>query len=117
MQRILSLEASRGDFTVSESISKRLCCSFLILVAFFSLLGGYVLGNFISRRTQHIVKLELEDISGKVTALNDNLRSVFGNISANHNCNRTYVCYSYNMNNSYTSQQILDSLITCFSDI
>lgn len=87
---------------------------FIIEKKFF--LTGYVLGNFISRRTQHLVKLELEDISERVSMLNNNLKYVFGN-GSNHNCSRTYICYSYNMNDSFTSQQILDSLINCFTYI
>ncbi|XP_045470381.1 uncharacterized protein LOC123677731 [Harmonia axyridis] len=117
MHQILSIEASRGGVSVGDSVSKRLCCSFIILVAFFSIVGGYLLGNFISKRTHHIVKLELEDISERITTLNNNLKSAFGNITSNQNCSRKFICYSYNMDGNWSSTQILDSLINCFSNV
>ena len=40
MQRILSLETSRSSNLTSEFVTKRLCCSFILTVAFFAVIGG-----------------------------------------------------------------------------
>ncbi|KAJ8962641.1 hypothetical protein NQ318_001034, partial [Aromia moschata] len=41
MQRILSVETSRrGNDAGSEFVTKRFCCSIVLTVAFFGILGG-----------------------------------------------------------------------------
>lgn len=40
MQRILSVETSRNIISTTEVVTKRLCCSVILSVAFFALLGG-----------------------------------------------------------------------------
>ncbi|XP_018322886.1 uncharacterized protein LOC108735426 [Agrilus planipennis] len=64
MQRVLSLETSRCTDTSGEFVSKRLCVSFLFSIAFFALLGGYLLGRYATERALIIKKkTTLEDIN------------------------------------------------------
>ncbi|XP_030763437.1 uncharacterized protein LOC115887998 [Sitophilus oryzae] len=100
MQRILSVETSRrAGGNSSEFVTKRLCCSFLLTVAFFAILGGFLLGKFVADRSLDQLRLELSDISRKITQLNENLGQTFhqgldNTFSGNYSflqCNFTHI--------------------------
>ncbi|XP_076666177.1 uncharacterized protein LOC143367840 isoform X2 [Andrena cerasifolii] len=50
MQRVLSLQMTRGLGESSEFVTKRMCCSFLFSVGFLCLLFGFLLGRFATQR-------------------------------------------------------------------
>lgn len=117
MQRILSVETSRnGLYTGGESVSKRLCCSFLIMVAFFGLLGGFLLGSFMSKRTHYIFKLELDDIASKTEILNKNIVSFLDHTDrAQTECAKLLCNRALYLNNTYMdTKQIINFANSCF---
>ncbi|KAH1007872.1 uncharacterized protein LOC109536887 [Dendroctonus ponderosae] len=78
MQRILSVETSRNVSQAnSEFVTKRFCCSFLLTVAFFSIVGGFLLGKFVSDRALEDMIREMYQVTTKVQILNINLQDVF----------------------------------------
>ncbi|KAJ8924415.1 hypothetical protein NQ315_007211 [Exocentrus adspersus] len=78
MQRILSVEASRNtNNSISEYITKRLCCSIVLTVTFFAFLGGFLLGKFIAERSSLQLQTDFQELSRKVSTLNNNLQTTF----------------------------------------
>ncbi|CAH1957612.1 unnamed protein product [Acanthoscelides obtectus] len=79
MQRILSVETSRnsGNAESSEFVTKRLCCSVILTVTFFSLIGGFFLGRFVSERSGNQIRADFQELSRKVNALNNNFQRAF----------------------------------------
>ncbi|XP_018575212.1 uncharacterized protein LOC108914005 [Anoplophora glabripennis] len=78
MQRILSVEASRNtNNSISEYVTKRLCCSVVLTVTFFGFLGGFLLGKFIAERSNMQLQTDFQELSRKVSMLNNNLQKTF----------------------------------------
>ncbi|GLV40230.1 uncharacterized protein CBL_03621 [Carabus blaptoides fortunei] len=50
MHRVLSFQMHRGDDQGFESVSKRLCCSFMFTTAFLSIVGGFLLGQYVTEK-------------------------------------------------------------------
>ncbi|XP_066146942.1 uncharacterized protein [Euwallacea fornicatus] len=123
MQRILSVETSRNvNQPTSEFVTKRFCWSFLLTVTFFAILGGFLLGKFISDRTIDDMKREVNDISRKVEILNKNFQTSFPNglnMSVSHEypflkCN--FVLVGRNKSGHLRSAVYLENLIECFNN-
>ncbi|KAJ8979732.1 hypothetical protein NQ317_004719 [Molorchus minor] len=84
MQQVLSMETSRRGHRASDAeilggefITKRLCCSVVLTVAFLGFLGGFLLGRFIPERATIQMHADFIDISKKVSTLNKNLQETF----------------------------------------
>ncbi|XP_073816023.1 uncharacterized protein [Musca autumnalis] len=57
MHQVLSYETAVRANTSSEYreyVTKRTCLSLVLTIAFFTLISGYLLGNFVSERKNHI---------------------------------------------------------------
>ncbi|XP_013102929.1 uncharacterized protein LOC106084046 [Stomoxys calcitrans] len=57
MHQVLSYETAVRANTSSEYreyVTKRTCISLVLTIAFFTLISGYLLGNFVSERKNHI---------------------------------------------------------------
>ncbi|EFA06326.1 hypothetical protein TcasGA2_TC009197 [Tribolium castaneum] len=117
MQRILSVETSRSSNVTSEYVTKRLCCSFILTVAFFAVVGGFFLGRFATEKTLQKLRYELIEVSKKLTMLDQNLKNTFQD---NANCSRRINCeHLSNFSRETTAksvQQVLDVLNQCFHD-
>ncbi|XP_030371054.1 uncharacterized protein LOC115621528 [Scaptodrosophila lebanonensis] len=60
MHQVLSYETAvraNSSREYREYVSKRTCASLVLTIAFFMLIAGYLLGNFVSERKYHIRQL------------------------------------------------------------
>ncbi|KAL1514071.1 hypothetical protein ABEB36_003393 [Hypothenemus hampei] len=124
MQRILSVEASRNILNQpnSEFITKRFCWSFLLTVTFFSIVGGFVLGKFVSDMALANIMGEIRELSRKVASLNENLKSTFGtglNFTYSEgysflNCN--FLEIGRNQSGLLKANEYMDTLNLCFNN-
>ncbi|XP_019876827.1 uncharacterized protein LOC109604738 [Aethina tumida] len=108
MNRILSVETSRNGVLASEFVTKRLCCSFILTVAFLALVGGYLLGQFTTDRTAFKVRASYQDINKKIVSLSVLLKSAF-----HQNCSFTTI-----VNETVLASQntFLDEAIRCLQN-
>ncbi|XP_022213659.1 uncharacterized protein LOC111068473 [Drosophila obscura] len=71
MHQVLSYETAvraNSSREYREYVSKRTCASLVLTIAFFMLITGYLLGNFVSERKHHILQLTksvIKDIDGE----------------------------------------------------
>ncbi|CAH1365681.1 uncharacterized protein [Tenebrio molitor] len=121
MQRIISLEASRSSNLTSEFVTKRLCCSFILTVAFFAVVGGFFLGRFASDKTLQKLKMDNQDILVRLKELN---RRVNNTIQDSLSTNCTTIasrrkCEIFTLTPQESSPksilELLEKLNTCFN--
>ncbi|CAG9861927.1 unnamed protein product [Phyllotreta striolata] len=119
MQQIISMEVGKGRVESSRYITKRLCCSLLLTVAFLSMIGGFFLGKFVSDRTNSQYRQGYRELTGKVDALNVNFVQLSGNRSGNlaenasfFRCNFSTI--GHNDSGKLTATNYLSKLNHCF---
>ncbi|XP_037952873.1 uncharacterized protein LOC119683299 [Teleopsis dalmanni] len=64
MHQVLSYETAvraNSSREFREYVTKRTCVSLVLTIAFFTLISGYLLGNFVSERKYHLNKLLLKN--------------------------------------------------------
>ncbi|KAF7266443.1 uncharacterized protein LOC143195955 [Rhynchophorus ferrugineus] len=122
MQRILSVETSRrAGLNNSEYVTKRLCCSFLLTVAFFAILGGFLLGKFVADRSLEQLRIEISDISKKINVLNENLNKTFHHEHNNYSMDFPFIRCNFSHIGNNASGRLrpgvyLTDLNNCFNN-
>ncbi|XP_028139650.1 uncharacterized protein LOC114333855 [Diabrotica virgifera virgifera] len=121
MQRVLSAEIGKSTMESSEYITKRLCCSIILTVTFFGLIGGFFLGKFVSEKATSHYETDFLDLTGRVETLNTNFQNTFhynNGTKANLDdiqflkCN--FSAIGYNETGRLTTSNYLSMLNSCF---
>ena len=89
----------------------------LILTDVFS---GFFLGRFATDKTLQKLKMEISEISKKITTLDKNLKSTFHDSLSNANCSAKIKCEHWKLPTQVpqevSSKSLLDELNRCFSN-
>ncbi|KAL7729509.1 hypothetical protein ACLKA6_007812 [Drosophila palustris] len=117
MHQVLSYETAvrtNSSRDYREYISKRTCTSLLVTIAFFMLISGYLLGNFVTERKYHIrqllTKKAIKGGSGDGTVDVDGNRSVQLN-SADYGSLQELRAYQKTKDQLLSAAQVLNKLL------